>query len=91
MVIFTQLPDALVTHAFTWFAYTGVATVVPLSAYSLTLAVPGPAQTLYFHRFSLQPLPTQPAPTLYHIFLGAPGKTMSGLYTPLSFLSKVYP
>jgi len=61
-----KLPNALATHTFTCYSYTGVAPMAPPAVYSLTLAVPGLAQT----GFSLWPPQSPSAVSLSEHVLG---------------------
>jgi len=62
--VFSKLPNALVTNSFTHYNYTSVATLVPATAFHLTLAPSSPAQTLNFQGSCSQSIPFPLATTL---------------------------
>jgi len=62
--VFSKLPNALVTNSFTHYNYTSIATSVPVTAFHLALALPGPALILHFQGSCPQPIPPPLATTL---------------------------
>jgi len=88
--ILWQPPNALVMNRFTCYAYMGVTTTVPPTAYYLAIASPELAQMLHFQGSSLKPLPSCQWLPCQNTFVTY-GKSKPDPYTPLSSPTKARP